>query len=252
MLSEGVTCELLLVEDHEDAAEMLVDVLGAHGFAVTAVPDTAKALRLLDERAFDIVVSDFVLRTLDEARAQLDALRVHAQPIPVGLLTGHSFPAGEGAKLGMAFVLTKPCSISDLLEQLSLALNVPALSSEREAAARAYLAALQRGDLEALGDLCTAEVIYNLPAARPPLPDLVVGRKAFLELVRSTFAVFMQPTFELLQLRPLPSGALVRYTGSWTDEAGVRRSLPGAIILRFDGSKIREIGVRTAISELRA
>ncbi len=252
MVFEGVRAQLLLVEDHEDAAELLVAALDARGFCVTAVNSSAAAATLLEARAFDIVLTDLMVGTHDmvEAWRRVDALRQAVQPMPIGLLSGYQFEPAEVARRRLAFALVKPCATSDLLEQLSIALRLPSITTDQDALARSYLRELEGGDYEALGALCTADVIYNLPLAPSPMPHLVVGRAAFCEFARNTFQQFMRPSFEVLNVRSLPSGALVRYQGSWTDEAGVRKTLPGAIILRFAGDKIQEIGVRTDLSEI--
>ncbi len=247
-----MTPELLLVEDHEDAAELLVTALDSRGFHVTAVFTNERALQVLEERAFDIVLTDLMVGTHDlgEAWRRVDVLRHTTQPMPIGVLSGYRIEPAEVARRGLAFALVKPCAISDLLEQLSIALRLPSVSTDQDALARAYFRELEGGNYEALGALCTEDVIYNLPLAPSPLPQLVAGRAAFCQLARNTFQQFMKPSFDVLNVRPLPSGALVRYDGSWTDEAGMRRTLPGAIILRFEGDEICEIGVRTDLTEI--
>ena len=62
-----------------------------------------------------------------------------------------------------------------------------------------------------------------------------------------TFDRFAGVTFEVHEIRPLPRGAVARYTGTWL-EGGQKKSVAGAVLFVLEGARICEIGVRVDLA----
>jgi two-component system CheB/CheR fusion protein len=112
---------LLLVEDHEDSAELLAELLKSHGYAVSVARCVMDALSLAEAQAFDVVVSDVGLP--DASGYELMAkLRGRMKGIAITGMTGAEAEA-RGREAGFSIQLTKPVSVRRL-EQAIAALEV--------------------------------------------------------------------------------------------------------------------------------
>ncbi len=108
---------LLLVEDHIDAAEMLILLLEAHGHRATTVPSGAAALEALEDQAVEIVLSDIGLPDMSgyqlaqriRAEERWSALRLIA-------LTGFGQAADRKRAMEAGFDahLTKPVTVQEI------------------------------------------------------------------------------------------------------------------------------------------
>jgi DNA-binding response OmpR family regulator len=158
---------VLLVEDDDVTRELLARVLNQAGYQVQTAADGACAIRLIEEHAFDIVVSDIRMREVDGI-AVLNAARQRRQPAEVILLTGYgSLDTALAALRAGAFnYLLKPCASTELLECVAAA-------AQRRVAARRRLAAtrLLAQDLESVA---AAPVLLgpDIPVAALPARDL--------------------------------------------------------------------------------
>lgn len=237
---------LLIIEDDEDSLEMLGMLLDTSGFEVVSAARTALARNELGRGAFDLVLADFMVGTADPAVSWgvVDDLVRLARPAPVALLTAWPIADADRAAHEVAFVLAKPCRGDELCDRLSRALELPPLAPAQEAALRAYFRHLERGDYDAVVAGCTEDVVYHLPSSDPRFGRTVTGRRALRDFSAQTFAQFRAPRFALHHLRPLPAGALVRYTGSWDLPSGDRAEMPGSVLFVLDGAQIAQIGVR--------
>ena len=116
---------VLAVEDSATQAEALLAALGEGGFEVTLARSGDDALRILGERAFDLVISDIVMPG-DVDGYEL-CRRIKAGPhreTPVVLLTSLSDPMDiiHGLEAGADNFLTKPYEPEHLLERLAVLL----------------------------------------------------------------------------------------------------------------------------------
>jgi CheY-like chemotaxis protein len=118
----GRSLRLLLVEDHEDSAEMLAELLQSRGHSVAIATSAAGARTLASEREFDVIVSDVGLpdATGYELMAELRT-RYALKGIAV---TGASRASDveRGLASGFSLHLTKPVSLrtlTDALEQVA-------------------------------------------------------------------------------------------------------------------------------------
>ena len=115
---------ILVVDDDEQMQFMLREALGARGFEVEVAPSAEKALEVLGERAFDVVLLDIRL----EGMSGLEALpRILARDphLPVVMMTGHGSrqAAIEAIQAGAYDFFEKPFKIEELTIVLRRALE---------------------------------------------------------------------------------------------------------------------------------
>lgn len=128
---------ILVVDDAPDTLEVLQRNLEAAGYCVFAAGDVASAIRILDQTAFDLVITDYKMPKisgLDLVRHVRENLR----DTEVMMITGYpSVPGAVGAvKAGAAEYLTKPFTDEELLSAVASVLEK--LRTRRAAQAPAY------------------------------------------------------------------------------------------------------------------
>jgi len=106
----------LLIDDEKVFTDSLTKVLIKRGIGVQTAPDGYKALELLSNGGFDVIVLDMRMPGLD-GLATLKAIREHDTLTPVILLTGNIDvkQVAEALKAGAAEVLLKPCPVENLV-----------------------------------------------------------------------------------------------------------------------------------------
>ena len=108
--------KVLVVDDETDFLKTLVNRLGKRNLEVRGVESGEKALDILNERIFDVVILDVKMPGMDG----VDVLREIKRKWPlieVIMLTGHANMevAVQGMELGAFDYLMKPMDIDDLL-----------------------------------------------------------------------------------------------------------------------------------------
>jgi len=109
------TGRILIVEDRDSLRRMLERALAQEGYDVEAAADGRAGIRLVEERAFDLVLTD--LKLPDVSGLEVLAASRRAQPrVPVVVLTGYGTvgAAVEAMKLGAYDFREKPVEIDDL------------------------------------------------------------------------------------------------------------------------------------------
>lgn len=238
---------LLLLEDDPDALELLQALLANGGFEVVVASQPAQARAILERQAFDLVISDLLFGThdIDQSWTTLDQFVALARPAPVGVMTGWQVDPDRMTRHGLAFVLQKPCRRSQLFAQIADTLHLPPLSTTRIEILRAYFESLELRAYDVLGELCTDDVVYELPGSHPTLSTIIEGKAAFIAFTQQTFQTFRAPHFEVAAMRPLPNGAVVEYAGTWRDATSNEpHSIQGAVMFRFRDSRIAHIAIR--------
>lgn len=240
--------QLLVIEDDQDSLEMLALLLESYGFGVAVAERTTIARAALRRTGFDLVIADLMVDSRDPAISwqHIDALVALAKPSPIGLLTSWPIKKEQVVEHGLAFAIAKPCTSELLLEHVSGMLDLPPLAPEQELALRSYFTQIEARDFDALAAICTEDVIYRLPSTG----ETINGRDAFRDYSVHTFDRFRGVRFEVHEVRPLPHGAIVRYTGTWND-GDQTKSIGGAVLFVLDGARIAEIGVRVDLSHAR-
>ncbi|MFZ3237386.1 MAG: PAS domain S-box protein [Stellaceae bacterium] len=103
---------VLLVEDNPEVAEVSASMLEQLGYRVQNVCDAAAALRVIDEQAFDLVISDIVMAGSLDGLGMARAIRERRPGLPVLLVTGYSHRANDAsAEFG---VMHKPFKLAEL------------------------------------------------------------------------------------------------------------------------------------------
>jgi DNA-binding NtrC family response regulator len=117
---------LLIVEDRDSLRRMLERALGQEGYDVAAAADGRTGIRLLEERSFDLVLTDLKLPDVSGLEV-LQASRAAQPRVPVVVLTGYGTvgTAVEAMKLGAYDFLEKPLEIDDLSRLIERAIGEP-------------------------------------------------------------------------------------------------------------------------------
>ena len=111
---------ILLVEDDQDVARLVEDILRGHGYTVLLAmrPSDALALAEGDERAIDLLVTDVVLPEMSgpDLAARLAVLRPHLAHLPVLYMSGYpdSTRAAHGQFSRGPKLLLKPFTAHEL------------------------------------------------------------------------------------------------------------------------------------------
>jgi signal transduction histidine kinase len=122
----GRPLDVLLIEDHEDTADVMARLLETYGHAVTTAGLLADALDAIERQPFDLVISDLGLPDgsgLDFVRA----FRARSAA-PAVALTGYGMDddVRRCLEAGFSVHLTKPVSIQQLEQVLNDAARLPA------------------------------------------------------------------------------------------------------------------------------
>src|SRR3954451_3649823 len=110
---------ILVADDEPGLREFLVDSLALDDHVVVPAPDGKAAARRLDERGFDLVITDLKMPGLD-GMALLRKVRAEQPEVEVIVMTAHGTVdnAVEAMKLGAFEYLQKPISGPDELRLL--------------------------------------------------------------------------------------------------------------------------------------
>ncbi|HKG13019.1 MAG TPA: PAS domain S-box protein, partial [Pyrinomonadaceae bacterium] len=119
-----VGLRVLLVDDDEDAMEMLAAFLGRSGAEIQSATSAAAALKELGVRAFDVIVSDIAMPVVDgyELMRRVRALgEAHGGQTPAVALTAYAGDSdrAQALRAGYQRHLAKPVDPSDLLEVIA-------------------------------------------------------------------------------------------------------------------------------------
>jgi DNA-binding NtrC family response regulator len=111
---------ILIVDDEVDFLETIVKRLQKRNIDTTGVTSAEKALALMDQRLFDVVVLDIKLPGGMDGIEALREMKRKAPLTEVILLTGHASveTSIEGMKLGAFDYLLKPVKLEDLLVKI--------------------------------------------------------------------------------------------------------------------------------------
>lgn len=110
---------VLLVEDHQDSADTLSELLGLHGFDVTVARSVDNAITIADSGYFDIVISD--IRLPDGSGLDLIRRLQSNRPIRGIAISGFGTEEDQerSRQAGFEFHLTKPVNFDSLLDALA-------------------------------------------------------------------------------------------------------------------------------------
>jgi DNA-binding NtrC family response regulator len=120
----GLKGSVLVADDEEGVRESLLAVLREEGYEVAGTADGAEALRLLDTREFDLVISDLRMPGADGMRVLQHAREVAPQTL-VLLMTAHATvdTAVEALRRGAQDYMVKPVIFDDVLHKVEYLLE---------------------------------------------------------------------------------------------------------------------------------
>jgi DNA-binding NtrC family response regulator len=124
---------ILVIDDEEHMLALFESVLGKEGYVVECAGSAEDALRLLETKEFDLIISDLLLPNMDGV-ALLQQVKGIRPTLPYILLTGHGTvrSAVEAMKEGATDYLTKPVDTDELKVVIAKALELHRLTREVE------------------------------------------------------------------------------------------------------------------------
>jgi|GEM_PF-826387 len=111
--------KILILEDDEAYAEMLVDTLDANDIPAEFSLDPLEAIERVREGEFSILVSDYLMPKL-EGTAFIRRVREFNQTVPVIMISAYMGEAElkQAAEAGVTRILSKPFEISELIGEI--------------------------------------------------------------------------------------------------------------------------------------
>jgi len=110
--------KILVVEDDVVIRESISQLLQREGYLVDEASDGAQAVGLLNQRRFDLVISDFVMPRMDGLKV-VEQVHALSPQTPVIFLTGYlSRKSAEALLHGMAEFIQKPVIFELLLAKV--------------------------------------------------------------------------------------------------------------------------------------
>jgi CheY-like chemotaxis protein len=114
---------ILIVDDEEMDRVMLADVLETAGHISLFASDGRSALKIWRESSVDVVVTDMVMPALD-GLGLLEAMRAEDPDVKVIAISGITAKnLNKAGLMGAHAILTKPVNPSELLEEISRAVE---------------------------------------------------------------------------------------------------------------------------------
>ncbi len=107
---------ILLVEDEENLHETLKMNLEMEGYSVTSAYDGSRALKMVEEEYFDLIIMDVMLPEMDGISVT-ENIRINNNDVPVLILSAKNTGQDRvlGLKKGADDYLTKPFNLEELL-----------------------------------------------------------------------------------------------------------------------------------------
>lgn len=112
--------KILLVDDNYSLLETMSKLLITEGFFVENVTSANKALRLLNEKNFDLLISDICMPGIDGIELIKRIKKTLGKKIPIIFMTANADVdiAKTAIKLGVSDFITKPFSSDEMLKAI--------------------------------------------------------------------------------------------------------------------------------------
>lgn len=122
---------ILIVDDEPEIRSVLSEGLSKNGYSILLADRTETALRLLDEKSLDLVITDVKLPDRDGLQL-LETIKNRAAHIPVIVMTGFgSIPnAVEAMRRGAFDYILKPFALETLEQRIQMALRKDLVQEE--------------------------------------------------------------------------------------------------------------------------
>ena len=111
-----MTKRILIVDDEAGIRLALSEALGRYGYSVGTVQDGNEALQVLNQRSYDLVISDINIAGAWMACLCSEELRKKRSDLPVIMISAFATvdSAVEAMKLGAMDFIQKPFSVEDV------------------------------------------------------------------------------------------------------------------------------------------
>jgi DNA-binding NtrC family response regulator len=109
---------ILLVEDDLTICELLATLFEDEGYALTTCVSPHQAMTLLDQRSFDLVLTDGFSRAPASVAQNTADIIGCAGMTPVVLFSGHTLDIAVAQAAGFRDLITKPFDIDTLMRQV--------------------------------------------------------------------------------------------------------------------------------------
>lgn len=126
---------ILIVEDHIDVRNVLVELLGLNDFNTLPAKDGKEALELISEESPDLIITDIMMPNLNGFElAKKIRSQTETQHIPIIFLTAKTSEEDKirGLELGAIDYITKPFNNRELILKISNLLNTRQSLKERQ------------------------------------------------------------------------------------------------------------------------
>ena len=111
---------LLLVEDHQDSADLLAEILSSHGYSVAVATCAKDALSLAERQDFDVLLSDLGLPDATGYELMTKIRELHASMKGIAITgSGGADALARGRQAGFSAHLTKPVTVRRLEEAIA-------------------------------------------------------------------------------------------------------------------------------------
>jgi DNA-binding NtrC family response regulator len=232
---------ILVVDDEMGIRELLSEILGDEGHAVTTAENAQQAREVRTQGAPDLVLLDIWMPDTDGVTLLKEWQRDGMLTMPVIMMSGHATidTAVEATRIGALNFLEKPIALQKLLKavQQGLTRTTEAIRPQPTYPTRTAMvpeppATISVATASAYGTLNNANPLPAATAATPPVTDLQVFGLSFDMPLREARDAFERAYFE---------HHLVREGGSMTRVAE-RTGLERTHLYR----KLKQLGVEPA------
>jgi len=129
------TCDILVVEDEPSVQRAVVMICTEEGLQVDAVDEAGKALELLKQKNYRLVLCDVMLPGMD-GFGLLEELSHGGRTVPVVMMTGYSTMenAVKSLSLGALDYIPKPFTADELLTVIQRSIRSGVILGDAEAA----------------------------------------------------------------------------------------------------------------------
>jgi DNA-binding response OmpR family regulator len=120
-----VGADILVVDDDDDLAGVVVDVLALQGYRIRRARSGLEGLRLLDERLPDLVILDVEMPHLTgpQMAYRMFVHNAGLERVPILLVSGSVGLHEIAVRAGIPYALAKPFALRDFLALVARALS---------------------------------------------------------------------------------------------------------------------------------
>lgn len=193
---EVISARVLIVDDEPIIRQTLARALSLRGYQTDEASSGPRALALLEQTPYDLMVLDMIMPGMDGVKVMHLARQIRPDLLIV-VLTGHASleSAIAAVKQDAVDYLLKPTSIHDIAAAVSRALKNRAEAVRRERLVRVALDALRQVEVGSVAE-------EHTPASEQPLPTEALLETPLVEIREQHFQVENLPE-RFLEAGPL-------------------------------------------------